>query len=450
VCESCESALILSSAGNYTNSSVISYNSFTGMASATCCASGRKPQSLLCGTCLPGYSEWSGQCVPCKDIQGGYLVLFVAVSWIYVVLFHNVSQVDTADTKIFLYYVQMILVFFTSTVNWLGWLSIFQFNFSEGTQAICLAPLTPMEKLISGIVAPLICFAELFLFIFFHGLHHTIREFYRHFHDQNYSKKAWNYNPFIRSTCGLLLFSYNSIVDATLKYFNCTSVNGTAVVASQPSIVCSSNDYKNYLPLFTILLAGVVCGFPILLGVLMYIRRHSLYKGGSMISRYGLLYATYKPTRWWYEVFVLVRRVLLLFITVLMTGQREQLYAYCTFMNLLVLLVHLCLWPFLDEADNLMEAASLVILAMLTALLTGISTPIKNAESAGVTMLVFIPGCFMLLIMVQKRIIQFRKEAAQRHQASLKQEEKKRRITDIKSWGEVPPLEGEENLPMQQ
>jgi len=48
----------------------------------------------------------------CDETNYSLLVVFFAITWVFVLCFHWVSQSVWGDTKIFLYYVQMVLLFF--------------------------------------------------------------------------------------------------------------------------------------------------------------------------------------------------------------------------------------------------------------------------------------------------------------------------------------------------
>jgi hypothetical protein len=75
-------------------------------------------------------------------------------SFAYVIFFHVISQSSTADTKVFFYYSQMLIVFFGPESQWLSWMSIFDFNISQTSSGFCVLPVTPMQRLLSGVVMP--------------------------------------------------------------------------------------------------------------------------------------------------------------------------------------------------------------------------------------------------------------------------------------------------------
>lgn len=45
-------------------------------------------EGLLCADCVPGAAEWGGQCVQCGSSDGGFLFLFLLLSWTYARTLH--------------------------------------------------------------------------------------------------------------------------------------------------------------------------------------------------------------------------------------------------------------------------------------------------------------------------------------------------------------------------
>jgi hypothetical protein len=415
-----------------------SISPITGMAAQTCCASNRVTAigniNPVCGQCNPGYSTWSGECVQCDRVHWDYVILFIIISWFYVYVFHKISQTTSSDTKIFLYYIQMVLAFANQTVGWLNWLSFFQFNFSESTQTLCLAPLTPIQKLISGIIAPAICFAELYVTAF---LHFCCWKYNRSIVSPKSwlpAGEKWNYSPFVRTTCALLIFSYNSVVDATLKYFDCLDVDGVRVITSQPAIDCDSSVYKQHLVLFVVLLIVIVIGFPLLL---FYLLIKNVDKLVYLRHKYGILYEGFRESRRWYEALSLVRRVLLLAIIVVLSGNRILTYSWLTFLNVAILIMHMLLRPFEQTLDNNMETTTLILLAIITTLLSGMESPLTVGQSAGLSLLIFVPAAAIVCVIVKRRIDRVRERRA-KFSKERKQEIEMKKRKDL----EILPIAG--------
>jgi hypothetical protein len=87
----------------------------------TCCGQNRFSgnDNPMCGQCLPGHSEWGGKCVPCAQPNIPILLLYISGAFVFMVLFHAVSQSTRADTRLFFYFVQMMVIIdtFDITIN---------------------------------------------------------------------------------------------------------------------------------------------------------------------------------------------------------------------------------------------------------------------------------------------------------------------------------------------
>lgn len=89
--------------------------------------------------------------------------------------FHRVSQQSGAEARcarldslrthdmplsrrILAYFLQTALLLIGSDQSWLAWLGVLNFNLLQSSGAVCVVPLTPMQRLLSGIYMPLLCF----------------------------------------------------------------------------------------------------------------------------------------------------------------------------------------------------------------------------------------------------------------------------------------------------
>ncbi len=93
-------------------------------ATVSCCAANRKKadENPLCGQCEDDFYEWGGDCVcesplafsfvlgasddvasRCRLVvrgYGGFVFLFILVSWLWVLIFHMISQRTRGETKV--------------------------------------------------------------------------------------------------------------------------------------------------------------------------------------------------------------------------------------------------------------------------------------------------------------------------------------------------------------
>jgi hypothetical protein len=70
------------------------------------CGPNRDPDSALCGRCLAGYSEWSGQCVACPSVSWGSVVGSLSASWAWVAAQHFLVQNSFGTFATFFFFIQ--------------------------------------------------------------------------------------------------------------------------------------------------------------------------------------------------------------------------------------------------------------------------------------------------------------------------------------------------------
>ncbi len=92
----------------------------------SCCTENRPAASSnpLCGQCSkPDYYVSDRSCVYCVETNGGLAFAVVMLTWLYVTLFHSLSQINRSDTRIFLNLVQFVSIYFVtragSLTTWL-------------------------------------------------------------------------------------------------------------------------------------------------------------------------------------------------------------------------------------------------------------------------------------------------------------------------------------------
>jgi hypothetical protein len=195
----------------------------------------------------------------------------------------------------------------------------------------------------------------------------------------------------------------NSIANTVLKFLDCIEVdNDTTVVASFAAISCRSDQYKSLVPLFLVLLiAVVVCAPFIMLITLICLKRRMMLMRLTPIL--GIVYDVYRRDRYWWEFVVLLRRVALLGITVLLRDDRKTMLSILTVTNIAVLCAHMLASPYHTHYDNRLESMSLMLLAVVTAVLTPIPLPLTTAQSLGISLTVLIPTLGFLAMVAFSR-----------------------------------------------
>jgi hypothetical protein len=144
-----------------------------------------------------------------------------------------------------------------------------------------------------------------------------------------------------------------------------------------PGISCDSDEYKQASIFIYILFAVVVVLGPLLITIFLFVNRNrhqkSIQASANLSNptdddpfrvRYGLLFELYKKETFWYSIFNLVRRLVLVAIVTQMQG--TEMFMALSLTNLLIAIVAVRSNPYTqeDDAANTMEvrAPSLLLL----------------------------------------------------------------------------------------
>jgi len=223
-------------------------------------------------------------------------------------------------------------------------------------------------------------------------------------HD-TFNNPKFHKSGYIRTLFALFLLSYNSILQMAVSFFECVHVsNGVSVLAAIPSVTCQDSEYKRMEGVFYFLLIFIVVGGPLtLLAFLVNNWHHKRLNIPKHVKRYGVLFEMYRDNRFFWEFVVLARRAILLTInTVVVTNRSAGLSALST-ANVLVLLLHVAMWPYEKEWPNYVELFSLSILCVITNTLNGESLPLANNTALGVSLLILIPCLLMIADVIRRR-----------------------------------------------
>jgi len=284
-------------------------------------------------------------------------------------------------------------------------LTIVQFNvFGASSPTLCIAPLTPVDSLLTGIWVPVLCFG-LLVFIF---LVHLLCWWLSRKSLDRYPrskiikfiggpKKFWK-SPYIRTSIGLCVYSYNSFVLTTMQFFDCPEVGGDRVVHNFPAISCTSSEYKALYPLFAFVIVILVLFTVSILATLLYARRRGYFTVEKQFSvdrikfsrRYGILFECYKPECFYWEVVMLIRRAVAIFLLTLMSTNRPLSYTWLSILHIIMVLVVLELKPYPKNLENVTEAVSLSVLAIICMIITSASYPLSGSTSASVGLTVLV------------------------------------------------------------
>lgn len=399
----------------------------------SCCSENRPASDInpMCGVCDTGYTIYGNVCVPCSTTDGGIVFLLIVMQWIYVTVFHWFAQIDNADLRIFLNFIQFVFLFLaTQASNLTAWLSLFNFNILTSVSTTCVAPLTDMQSLASGIYVPMFGFALLGVNI---GIHYIVWRFMRKGYcawklcvDQKYESRnpisnmireqfvalrntdsfytVWN--MYRRTALGFLANSYTSVSQSVFTFFSCIPVDGDRFIQSYPSISCDHDaEYLRLYPLFVVL-TFILCAIPVLVGLRLWLlNRQGLLFGRKDIKViYGSVIESYAPSKYAWECWVLIRRIVLCSIALdTFPDNLPQKFTYLCMCNILFLGVHYLARPYVLAMDNYAESLSLITLTLMTLFLISAPNPLPASYAIGLTVMAFlVAGAFVIRILLTR------------------------------------------------
>jgi len=82
---------------------------------------------------------------------------------VYVIFCYKTAQTPSAQSRIFILFVQMAMLFFGTDTAWLSWMSFIDMNPFAAGNGSCVAPIRPLTRLLLGLLLPFCCMMLLWL-----------------------------------------------------------------------------------------------------------------------------------------------------------------------------------------------------------------------------------------------------------------------------------------------
>jgi hypothetical protein len=130
-------------------------------------------------------------------------------------------------------------------------------------------------------------------------------------------------------------------------------------------------------------MAFFVLGIPFAMWLLLWVnKKKGQLEDKKFTSRYGVLFETYKPRYWWWDVYAILRRVILIGMGVWLNTETERAvrYSVSSFINLIFFGWHVWNLPFKYKEDNILEGGSLALLLIFTIFLGQTTNPFTIYE----------------------------------------------------------------------
>ncbi len=326
-----------------------------------------------------------------------------------------------------------------------GWLAIFNFNiFQSSGGSICVAPLTDMQRLTSGLWVVAMGFGFLLFNCICHfAMWNVVKKTGWTFDtlrvcctcrpadepslpelndDGGMGRVAWSdvrpylkhdhfrqvLHTYLRTSLGFMASSYPSVTQTVFTFFSCVEIGSDSVIQVYPAISCrSDSQYLALRPFFIVLLVFVVA-----MPIVVFARLYNLKSRGLLYDRitgnrivYGAWCETYHARMYYYEAFVLVRRLIVASVVLApqFTTNAQLRFTFLCMCECIFLFLHFLFRPYRYHYDNVSEAVSLITLIMVSLFLSGAPSPLPYEYAVGLSIMAAVVGLLFLIRIVLSR-----------------------------------------------
>jgi WW domain/IPT/TIG domain len=393
----------------------------TALAAVSCCASGRVQavSNVMCGECLPGYSEWSGTCIECTETDAGLVISYLIVGYVILfVVYYVTSTTSGAQLKILVMFTQTLHAFLSTDPDFP---SIFGAATSLDplqSSTACVTPVSPLGQAVLPLIELLIMIGLLGSLVVFNTIAWVIHRimFLRSTPSAQYFPR-FKKSAFRRVALALATMSIIPVLKTTVQLAKCVDVELTdgstvSVVEQFPAVLCASSSYKlanGFSIAVSCVLVASMSAFVLLVGQFRY-RHYATYldeqnqaRASAMVSaprdsawsrattgivakddyshrlkkfvelQYGFLFLSYRAHRYTaaWEVVAVARSVCFVLASTLIDDWQSR-FSVLVILTVVFLLLHITVQPYHRSAhDNTMETIALLIMFTIAAINTG-------------------------------------------------------------------------------
>jgi len=190
----------------------------------------------------------------------------------------------------------------------------------------------------------------------------------------------------------LILILYPKLVSTALTFFDCSSVNGRYLLASDEKMPCYESKWFQLLPLIVFIILGYCIGIIVgLVRLLLHLRKSYdaklLFKSGPALHSFynftGYLCQRFHPLHYHYEFILLTRKVVILIIGTLLKNYSQSRVLATSLTFYVAGNVHLHKEPFRTSELNRLEGVliGIVLLQCVCSLLLEAANPSLHGGS---------------------------------------------------------------------
>lgn len=242
----------------------------------------------------------------CARPQPGLILAALLVSAVALFVVHKLAQGDS-DSLIasFLYFGAAFQLSAGTGRRWLSWLGLFSAA-SGGSGFVplgllCVYPTSSEQQVTLAMLSPFLFIAALWVNAFTHKLVTMTATGSR-------LLPIFDVGAYLRTTAQLLVAGCSMVAQTAFDVLQCVNVhNGFYVVFQHPSILSPSA--VSVRALSYALIVAFVVGLPLLVLIVLFVGwRRELLVDPNFALVFSGLYASYRPTCFWYKIVDILRR----------------------------------------------------------------------------------------------------------------------------------------------
>jgi len=161
---------------------------------------------------------------------------------------------------------------------------------------------------------------------------------------------------------------YPSIVEMTLGLFNCKRIgvcDNDFYLVKDMSVECWTSTHYSWVAMVGVpMLIGYIIGGPLLVFYLLYSSRSELLKpfdqvNKSVVRKYHFLFKGYEPQFYYWELIVLLRKLLMVLIAVFLQEDFQTQSLTATLLCVVMVVIHGVACPYMTDTMDSLELMSL-------------------------------------------------------------------------------------------
>eukprot|EP00947_MAST-08B_sp_MAST-8B-sp1_P003406 g3406.t1 len=168
----------------------------------------------------------------------------------------------------------------------------------------------------------------------------------------------------LRDTFLIIVLFHPTLSGMAFYHFRCQTVANTSYLMADYSLVCGDETWHWMLIPVLFVIIFFALGTPLLFAFVLWRRRHKLVDDPQTKQLYGMLYAAYKPGRYYFESVIMLFKLGLWAILVFFKHGSQFQLAASALLCVVQLGVHARYEPYEDHIKNTLQYLGLIVIAL--------------------------------------------------------------------------------------